>query len=356
MNTGRPIKIRIQLNDAQRSELRQLARSAIGRVSERAHFVLLSDQGKSVPEIGGLLGYSAPAIYPWLERYQQHGVAGLYDEPRSGRPPNEPHLAAMVQAQTGQAPENFGYAEAGWTVAGLVRHLWQRFKVHVSPATVRRALPKAGFVWGRPKLTLPKGQDPEAEAKLAHLAAVSADATATIVAEDECEIALLPILRAMWHRRGEQPHIPTPGKNQKRPVFGAVNLRTGAWHYQLTATKRSTDFLALLALLWLAYPSGLIYVLVDNASIHTSKAVRQWLAAHERLQLIYLPSYAGHELNPIEKVWWYLKPKVAANRGFKRLADLDACIRRHCDALTPAQLLALINSPVTRQAQAALAA
>jgi transposase len=92
MKTGRPIEIRIELSDEPRQELRRLAREAIGRISERAHFVLFSDQGKSVPEIGALLGYSAQAVYPWLERYLQQGVAGLYDEPRSGRPPNEPRL------------------------------------------------------------------------------------------------------------------------------------------------------------------------------------------------------------------------------------------------------------------------
>ena len=119
MKTGRPSEIRIRLNDEQRHALRRLAREAIGRVSERAHFVLLSDQGKSVPEIGALLGYSAQAVYPWLERYQRHGIAGLYDEPRSGRPPNEPHLVAIVQAQTGQCPANFGYPEPGWTVGWL---------------------------------------------------------------------------------------------------------------------------------------------------------------------------------------------------------------------------------------------
>ena len=77
MKTGRPIEIRIELSDEQRQELRRLAREAIGRISERAHFVLLSDQGKSVPEIGALLGYSGQAVYPWLERYLKHGVAGL---------------------------------------------------------------------------------------------------------------------------------------------------------------------------------------------------------------------------------------------------------------------------------------
>jgi hypothetical protein len=52
MKTGRPSEVRITLNDVQRQELRRLAREAVGRISERAHFVLLSDQGKSVPEIG----------------------------------------------------------------------------------------------------------------------------------------------------------------------------------------------------------------------------------------------------------------------------------------------------------------
>ena len=79
MKTGRPSEIQITLNDEQRQELHRLAHEAIGRISERAHFVLLSDQGKSVPEIGALMGYSAQAVYPWLERYQQQGIAGLYD-------------------------------------------------------------------------------------------------------------------------------------------------------------------------------------------------------------------------------------------------------------------------------------
>jgi transposase len=93
---GRPIEIRIELNDAQREELRQLARQATGRVSERAHFVLLSDKGKSVPEIAELMDYSAETVYTWLERYRLAGVAGLEDEPRSGRPPTTPQLKSMA--------------------------------------------------------------------------------------------------------------------------------------------------------------------------------------------------------------------------------------------------------------------
>jgi transposase len=82
--------IRFQLTPEQRMELLVLARQAVGRVSERAHFVLASDRGKSVPEIAEFMGYSAETVSSWLERYRAEGIAGLEDDPRSGRPPHTP--------------------------------------------------------------------------------------------------------------------------------------------------------------------------------------------------------------------------------------------------------------------------
>jgi transposase len=353
---GRPAEIRIELTEEQRAELRQVARTAVGRVSERAHFVLLSSQGWTAPEIAALMGYSAETVYTWLERYRQQGVAGLTDQPRSGRPVLDQCLTGIVQAQASQSPGCSGYLFACWTVALLALHLWTRFRVQVSTSTLRRALDRADFTWGRPKLTLPRRKDPDAEAKLARLDAALTTPEATLIAEDECEVHLLPILRGMWHRRGQQPQVPTPGQNQKRPVFGGVNLRTGAWHYQVTARKRGVEFIAFLTSLLVAYPVGPIYVLVDNVSIHTSKAVLKWLAAQPRLELVYLPTYTGHKLNPVEKVWWELKDTIAANRCFKTLAELEAAIHRHFAGVPREDTLRLINSPVVRRAQLAQAA
>jgi len=230
----------------------------------------------------------------------------------------------------------------------LLRHLRQRFRIRVSRSTLRRALPLADFVWGRPKLILPQRRDPAEDAKVAHLI--------EILAEDECDMMLLPILRATWHRRGEQPRVLTPGQNRKRPIFGTVNLRTDVWHYRLTDRKRSVEFIAALTSLLTACPDDRLYVLVDNGSIHTSKAVQQWLQTHERLQLVSLPSYAGHKYNPTEKIWWHLKDAISANRSFKVLAELDTALRRHFASLTPQTILHLINSFVARQAQATVAA
>ena len=61
--------LRITLDDTQRAAVRQFARQAVGRLSERAHFVLLSDQGLAPGEIGRLMGYSVNTVKHWLTRY-----------------------------------------------------------------------------------------------------------------------------------------------------------------------------------------------------------------------------------------------------------------------------------------------
>lgn len=98
----------------------------------------------------------------------------------------------------------------------------------------------------------------------------------------------------MWPRVGQQVRLPTPGQNGKRGVLGVLNLRTGAWCYQLAAHKSSADSVPFLVVLAAASPTGLICLLVDNASIQTSQLVQQWPAAHRRIVLLYLPPYTGH--------------------------------------------------------------
>ncbi len=350
--------LHIQLNDIQRHELRLLARREIGRVSERLHFVLLSDAGKSPPEIGALLGYDAATVRAWLKRYQAEGVAGLDDEPRSGRPCKDPHLDDIVEAQAGQPPSVYGYLQTIWTVALLVLHLDQRYRVLASISRVRRVLHRIGMSWHRPKLCPAHRPDPQREVKEIKLAQILTDAHAAIIAVDECDCHLLAAVRAMWQRVGEQLRLPTPGQNRRRSVFGGLNIRSGQWHYQLSAHKRTADFIAFLNLLLVAYPTGpdtgMIYVIADNASIHHSAALCHWLIVHPRIQMVYLPTYAGHLLNPVEKVWWQLKRFIAANRNFHSLPELDAAIMRCLNAFTPQALLKLCNSDVVRRAALAV--
>ena len=344
----------MHLNDNQRDELRRLARHEKGNVSERAHFVLMRDQGMTHPEIAQAMTYSVSTVQRWLSRFDQQGMDGLYDVPKSGRPQIEPHLTDIIETQAGQPPTVYGYLQTVWTVALLALHVFERFRVRVSPSSVRRALHATRFSWHRPKLVPARKRDPLRVHKEARLAEILKDSgtDAVLIAADECEVQLLAVLRAMWQRVCTQVRLPTPGQNQRRSVFGGLNLRTGQWHYLLAEHKRSTDFIAFLTLLLDTYVAGTIFVIVDNATIHASQATLNWLALHPRLNLMYLPTYSGHQLNPVEKVWWQLKRFIAANRNFRSLDELDAAIHRCLRSFTPVALLALTNCDVVRRAQA----
>lgn len=74
------------LTDDERRVLYGLARSEVGRVSERIRMVLLSGRGYAVPQIAAIFECDEATVRTWLGRFETDGVDGLRDRPRSGRP------------------------------------------------------------------------------------------------------------------------------------------------------------------------------------------------------------------------------------------------------------------------------
>jgi transposase len=316
----------LPLTPEEQQALRRQARRAVGRVSERIHFVLLHARGYSPAQIAELYEVDARTVVHWLERYQAAGVPGLDDRPRSGRP-RLARAAAEAEACRclEQSPTVVAVERTPWTRRLLQRHLGERFACLLSVRSVSRLIHRLDFVWTRPKLALKQG-DPEAATLLAAIdAAMAAAPAAPRLYEDECDLHQVPVVRGQYQRRGEQRAIATPGVNRKQAVFGLLEARTGEWHYWLLARKRSVEFLICLHALYPWYPTGPILLILDNCSIHKSKLTRRWLANHPRFQIFYLPAYTGHETNPVEKVWWALKAECAANQMYpSREAIQDA--------------------------------
>ncbi len=63
------------LTDAQRAELEQVRRQAVGRVALCAQLVLLSDRGRRVPQIAAIHGCGCDVVRTWRHRYRDRGVA-----------------------------------------------------------------------------------------------------------------------------------------------------------------------------------------------------------------------------------------------------------------------------------------
>jgi transposase len=322
--------IRMRLTDEQRQELQRASRQAVGRVALRAQMVLLCGRGYTVPQVAQVHDCGEDVVRLWLRRYRAHGVAGLADEPRSGRPPKGRLAAEIVDTQAGQSPECSGHARAYWTVATLTAFLLCRFRLALSRSSVRRHLRAKGWRWARPRLAPARKHDPEAPAKRAALAGAQravADGLGTLLYLDECDLHLLPTIRAMW-MKGPRLRIPTPGTNAKRAFFGALDAASGCWHWADHGRKLAIHFVAFLDQLAGAYPTGTLYLAMDNVAAHHAKVVQRWLAAHPRVQVLWLPKYAAHEANPAERIWGLLKTDVAANRLAGTIEALVASAHR----------------------------
>lgn len=101
-----------------------------------------------------------------------------------------------------------------------------------------------------------------------------------LVFQDEMEIHLHPTLTQMWGPIGEQPEIPSPGKNEKRVVYGGVDYKTGKIVYTAAKTKSGQNFLVFLIALITAYAGQKVRLDCDNGRFRHAKAVRQWLETH----------------------------------------------------------------------------
>jgi len=133
----------------------------------------------------------------------------------------------------------------------------------------------------------------------------------------------------MWARKGRQPEVPAPGKNEKRVVYGGVDYATGKVTYTVAATKSGTHFLAFLVVLVAAYAGRKIRLVCDNGRFHTTKAVEAWLEANrERIEVYWLPPYCP-SLNLIERLWGHLKRTALAK-------DLE---RNNCSIFSPLHIM-----------------
>ena len=79
----------IRLSDAEKARLESQARKYTSSYYSvvRAKMVLLAAQGQSNDRIAASLSLPRQIVSKWRKRFFEEGLAGLEDEPRTGRPP-----------------------------------------------------------------------------------------------------------------------------------------------------------------------------------------------------------------------------------------------------------------------------
>jgi transposase len=330
----RPTIVEIPL--AEQARMRAELRRARYGYLLALHLLLLCAAGRTPSEVAAVLFCSRSSVYRIVRAYRAGALC--FDAITEAVPQQRrlrlltPSLKRSVQALLKAAPRAYGWCRTRWSCATLAAELEVRRGIAVSTETMRHWLHELGWAWKRVKVTA-KDDDPQRVEKLARirLAFEQLRAGAALFFADELDINLLPKVGYQWMPKGQQVEVMTPGTNEKRYLAGALNLSTGTITHCVWYRKQTGLFLDLLETLTRTYPASLfshLTVVADNAKIHQAQKVQQWLAAHPRFELLYLPTYCPRA-NPIERAFGDVHDKCTRNHTRKQIWQLVQDVTQH---------------------------
>lgn len=292
---------------------------------ERARIVLAVAAGAGTTAAARRLGVSRPTVIKWRDRFAAEGIAGLDDEPRSGRPKRIDD-AGIIAATLEPPPVKLGVTH--WSSRLLGKHLG------VGDATVARAWRKYRVQpWRRE--TFKFSTDPALEAKVRDVIGLylNPPTNAIVLSIDEkSQIQALNRTAPILPLRPGLPEKATHDykRNGTTTLFAALEIATGKVTDACYDRHGKAEFLDFLRKVARAYPRRELHVVLDNYHTHKHAEINAWLATHPRITLHFTPT-SGSWLNLVE-VFFGIITRQAIRRGsFDSVKQLITAIHTFID-------------------------
>lgn len=297
---------------------KRMQKCGSGSVRQRYLIIFNLWRGRGPREIEEILHVHNTTVYRVARRFSQHGEAALWDgrEDNGSGKLSEAYLGKL-DLLVRSNPQDHGWRRPTWTRESLVATMLRKTGVRIHVATMSRALALIKARRGKPRPTVKCPWHPAAKTRrLNRIARLLAGLPVNEVAvyEDEVDIHLNPKIGLDWMGLGQQKEVVTPGKNEKRYLAGALDVRTGELHWVEADKKDRWLFWDLLKKLTEVYAEArVIHVILDNFSIHSSHTIGVALLNFaRRVRLHFLPPYCP-EHNRIERIWQDLHAHVTRN-------------------------------------------
>ncbi|KAF5994137.1 IS630 family transposase [Streptomyces sp. WAC00263] len=326
------------------------------RLRMRAQVVLHAARGRSNAGIARETGLHLDTVRTWRGRFARHGLPGLSDRRRSGRPPRFTTLqTAQVKALACQLAAESGTPLAHWTCPELAREVVNRaIADSISASTVRCWLnddaikpwqhrswifitdpdfyPKADRVldlYARFWQAKPLGEDEYV---------ISADEKTSIQARCRCHPTLAPgQARAMRVNH-------TYGRGGALAYLAAYDVHAAKVLGRCEPTTGIDPFMALVAQVMTQEPyasAKRVFWVVDNGSSHRGKkAADRLTSAFPNTVMVHTPVHASW-LNQVEIYFSVVQRKVVSPNDFTDLTQVRDRLRafedRYNDTAQPFQ-------------------
>lgn len=317
----------LAISDEDRATLESWTRSRTipaGHV-ERARIVLAVADGAGTTGTARLVGVTRPTVIKWRDRFAAHGIAGLDDAQRPGRPKTIDD-AAIIATTLEPPPKKLGVTH--WSSRLLGEHLG------IGDATVARAWRRCHVKpWRRE--TFKFSTDPELAAKVRDVVGLylnPPEKAIVLCVDEKSQIQALNRTAPMLPLRPGLPEKATHDykRNGTTTLFAALEVATGKVTDQCYDRHGKAEFLDFLKKVARAYPRRELHVVVDNYHTHKHDDINQWLAKDPRITLHFTPT-SGSWLNLVE-VFFGIITRQAIRRGsFDSVKQLVTAISTFID-------------------------
>jgi transposase len=321
------------LTNDQRHSLRLLVnrRTAPQREVTRARIILHRADGMSQQETAAAVRVNRPVVGKWEGRFRAHGLAGLMDTPRPGRPSSlSERVKAAIISEATRPPAN----RARWSIRTMAR------AKGVSKTTVQK-LWHANEIKPHLTRTFKLSNDPEFESKFWDVIGLYLDppTKALVLCCDEKSQC-----QALERTQPGLPlgvgHIKTRTHDYIRhgtlTLFAALNYAEGKIFSHLATRHTHKEWLKFLKQIDREAPTDLtLHLIVDNYATHKHPAVRSWIewrnARHrkihglERIVQHYTPTSSSW-MNMVERFFRDLTEDAIRDGSFTGIGELVEAI------------------------------
>jgi transposase len=325
-----PKAVRIELSDEERAALEaRLRRRKVARGDAlRAEIVLLAAAGLSNLAITERLGIARMTAATWRGRFAERRLDGLADEPRPGAPRTvtDEKVAAVVTATLETLPAGRthwslrGMAKAAGLAPSTVQRIWkafalqphrvETFKLATDPLFVEKVRDIVGLYLSPPERAL----------------VLCVDETSQIQALDRTQ-PMLPLRPGQAERRTHDYK-----RHGTTSLFAALDVKAGTVIGRCMPRHRAREFRRFLDAVEANVPQDLdIHVVMDNASSHKTKLIRDWFAKRPRWHVHYTPTSASW-INQVERFFASLTDDQIRRGAHRSTAELEAAINTYIDA------------------------
>ena len=279
-------------------------------------------KGRNIRGISRDLKTAYPAIRDWLLRMRDRGLKGRFNARPKGRRAGLPlQIIRTVRRWLKRSPKKCGFETGSWQMDMVTEMIRKEFGVTVRARTLRRI----GFSWRKdryvPYRSVSKEGQEEFKGEVGERAAQRCADGMTVFAEDEAAVQRSQNPAYGWRLIGGREQVRASFSRESVRIFGAMSQ--DELRIKIVESTNSETFREFLEEIRRDRPR--LFMVLDNASYHKSKAVREYVeSAGGDVELEFLPPYTP-QLNPVETVWRDLKKRLAG-RFFRSLDELKAAI------------------------------